>query len=202
MKKSIILGAFLSFGVSLNAAVNINWSSGNGGFLQWDASGPTDVASALDGGEIWQLIWAVDGVIDPINAGMPSVPSGDDLILDSVMGIGATLDPITKRYEMAVNNTPLPGAGTISAYVRIINLAPRNSGSGAVTFFDPSVVSQGAQSGIPAFVVGGAELPPTILDASLGGQIQTLVMIPEPSSFALLGLGAFLLFIRRKASDK
>jgi hypothetical protein len=206
MKRITVLFGMLSLGLSANADVNINWQTFAGGLLHWEASNPPGgVGDVLNSaGAIWLLLWDQGGAgIDPVGAD-PSLPTGDDvLLLTDSSATGPTFNRldnnITSGLDSGGGGVSVPTAGTLDIYVRVVNTTPANTAA-PFSYFDPSLVG-GSATAVPAFdpLVPPPPLP-TVVDILLGQSFQQMVLIPEPSTYALFGMGAFLLFLRRKSS--
>ncbi len=207
MKRITMLFGMLSLGLSANADININWLTVGAGVLHWEASNPP--AGAGDGlssaGAIWLLLWDQGGGgIDPVGAD-PSLPTGDDVLLltdSSATGpsFNRTDNNISSGTDSVGGGVSVPTAGTLDIYVRVVNTTPANTAL-PFSFFDPTVVG-GSATAVAAFdPLSGSPPPiPTTVDVNLGETFQQMVLIPEPSTYALFGMGAFLLFLRRKSS--
>jgi hypothetical protein len=205
MKRITMLFGMLSLGLSANADININWQTLAGGVLHWEASNPP--AGAGDGlnsaGAIWLLLWDQGGGgIDPVG-GDPSLPTGDDvLLLTNSSATGPTFNQLDNNISSGTDSggggVTVPNAGTLDIYVRVVNTTPLNTAA-PFSFFDPTVVG-GSATSVVAFdpLVPPPPLPTTV-DILLGQTFQQMVLIPEPSTYALFGMGAFLLFLRRKS---
>ena len=207
MKRITMLFGVLSLGLSANADVNINWQTLAGGVLHWEASNPP--AGAGDGlnsaGAIWLLLWDQGGGgIDPVG-GDPALPTGDDvLLLTNSSATGPTFNELNNNIDSGVDSggggVSVPTTGSLDIYVRVVNTTPANTAA-PFSYFDPSLVGGSATSVVAFDPLGGTPPPtPTTVDILVGASFQQMVLIPEPSTYALVGVGAFLLFLRRKSS--
>jgi hypothetical protein len=206
MKRITMLFGMLSLGLSASADVNIRWLTLAGGVLHWEANTPPVVGDGLNSaGAIWLLLWDQGGLgIDPVG-GDPSLPTGDDVLLltdNSATGPGfnRTDSNITSGLDSGGGGVTVPTTGVLDIYVRVVNLTPANTAA-PFSYFDPSLVG-GSATSVSAFdpLGGGPPVIPTDVDINLGEGFQQMVLIPEPSTYALFGMGAFLLFLRRKSS--
>ncbi|MFP6905242.1 MAG: PEP-CTERM sorting domain-containing protein [Verrucomicrobiota bacterium] len=208
MKRITMLFGMLSLGLSANADVNINWQTFAGGMLHWESPFPptnpaTDVLNSA--GAIWLLLWDQSGAgIDPVG-GDPSLPTGDDVLLltDNIAtgpGFNRSDSNITSGLDSGGGGVSVPTTGVLDIYVRVVNTTPANTAA-PFSYFDPSLVG-GSATSVSAFdpLGGGPPVIPTDVDINLGQSFQQMVLIPEPSTYALFGMGAFLLFLRRKSS--
>jgi hypothetical protein len=159
--------------------LGIFWATQNGGILTWDGSVAPD--DGLDGGEIWQLILTLDGIIHPVDPANPLVPSSDqEMILDQVTGTGPTISK-TGAYTAGINGEVFPETGTFSVYIRVINLAPENAPTHAFSYYDrgsEGIVPVNDISGYPADA--SPPPPPRSIDILSGRSIVHMVLVRTP----------------------
>jgi hypothetical protein len=172
------------------AALGVNWLTVGGGILHWEANNPPlSVSDGLDGGEIWQLILTLDGTIYPVDPVDPLVPSGAaEILVAQVAGQGPIFSIFNKTsgYVQGFNGEALPTNGLVSAYIRVIDLAPTNAPTHAFSYYDRSVDGNAAVSNITAYVDDGTPPPvPTVVDLLAGAQFGQMVLVRAP--VAILG---------------
>lgn len=172
------------------AAFGVNWQTLGGGILHWEANNPPlSVGDGLDGGEIWQLIFTLDGTIYPVDPDNPLVPSGvAEILVDQVAGQAPIFSTFSKTsgYVQGFNGEALPTNGLVSAYIRVIDLAPTNAPTHAFSYYDRSVDGNPAVSNITAYADDGTPPPvPTIVDLLAGAQFGQMVLVRTP--VAILG---------------
>ena len=128
----------------------------------------------MDGSGIWLSIQVLGDPFDPVG----------DTIPHSTMG------------NLAVGNFDLqsaPAAGAGFIYNLSNPSAPWstfNLGGYSTTFY--GVWQNGGSSSTKYTIVGG------ISDVSNGGNVDSYLTVPEPSTYALFGLGAFAIAVARR----
>jgi hypothetical protein len=216
-----LVAAFIcaaAFVGAANAFIVVNFNSVGGyvGFGQ-DAL----VANLINGG-LTQVIWSGDDVIDPLNMGT-ATPTGDDVVLMSEDNAG---DPLTSSFYLGAfgqisaadgagirfseNNNPMDQATFLAGniYLRVFDVANPTlndhyvSGSqlgvsqiwGGLTGDTGGVVAPGDEEQIDI------SRSPDAVDGEFGAKYVALDMtiVPEPTTFALFGLGLATLAARRK----
>lgn len=176
--------------VSVNAAVNVNWTSAANAIKRDD--GTTNAPST------WyaQLIWSSDNSISALNPVSPFLPTDGEVVLKAQALNGFNAAGFLSGGT--VDTTGLaPGDGIGGfVYTRIFNVD--FSGSPATpTLYGDSV----ALSGPLAADIINPPTPMTTSHAPVVTVSQRIVAIPEPSTYALaaVGVAAALWRRRRKA---
>jgi hypothetical protein len=195
MKKAIaILAVVMISGVS-QGALQVLWS-GLDGFLRSDdgftVTLPQDGTPLLDGGGSYlaQLLFTPSGTIAPAFPG--GVASGDNVVLDSVV-----VNFFGDEYG------GLPGQSYAGAFnpgfvfARIFDVGSDVSIGPGDWYYDGwllAAVDESDPSVFQSYVIHQG----TANDPTFNTDILNLPVIPEPSVFALMGLGGLFLMIRRR----
>ena len=174
MKKCIIAGLAVALAVGAQAA-SIDWSNNGGAGVGITIDGVTLVAP---GTAVYLVYLGANGVLDtPTGA---AAWAGDDVAVDSTTTLGA------------------PNKGGFSKTFGFTWNEPGNYGQGdsflVVAFSgDGTKYGTGGSLTLPA---GDNTYNSTLASSTFS--TATFTVVPEPTSFALLGLGAAALALRRR----
>ncbi len=174
------------------ATVTINWVTANG------VDDPSIPGTAVDlaAGSFCQLIWTPTAVIDPINTSDPTTPQGDDILL-SVFSIVSPPGGYITAGATTVQNEDAPWNGVDDgfvggfAYTRVFNTAA----PGAGTWYGEGGMSAALNDQDPVSTPNTSDISSTGL-YTLTSQIPGV--IPEPTTWAFMGIGLLTIAIRRK----
>lgn len=184
-KLAVLLAGVVVCSATAFGQLSINWID-NSGVTQSDGTTPW-----LDGGAtgIAQLIFTASGVISPAST---TGPTGDNVIWDTASFTEAsTGNPYGSTFSALYSN-PIYTAGQVFIRVFEADASPTTVG----TWYYDGVLD----------VVEDGPNPPQITDmgplsggtGAFGTWQLDQQVIPEPSVFAMLGLGGLLLTIRRR----
>lgn len=201
MKKRLSL-AFLAFVAcaSISSANNVLWGVQNTGAYQWfDHNNLAMDGTPASAAYLIQLVYAGSDGIDPIDMGRADGSGGNDIVV-AFAKFGGGFSPRVDGYVNATyaNSTYVNGS---LFYMRAwegtstnANVPPTvqyygNSMTFSMTGYDPDPLKWTDANFYATDNLGGSS-----------GQyaMQSVVPIPEPSTFALLGLGAALIALRRR----
>jgi hypothetical protein len=198
MKKYLSVLAVAAMASSAFAQGLVNFNNGTGLVQQWTSPANSTLISVPKGGGVVQLYWAAAGTAyTPWSASLtPAAWYAANPGWSLGGSIGFTTPAAGKFAGGAQTLTPLTPGGNID-YVVI-------GWTGSAASFDAALAAN-AMVGVSSKFSSGTGNPTTVppgtatpLSASFGG--MTLQPVPEPSTFALAGLGAaaLLIFRRRK----
>jgi hypothetical protein len=203
MRKSLLLSLFVAFAATMLTgtdakAILVDYTT-VGSFSGGDAPGGSTYLDAANGISISFL-----SGIDSVDVGPASQVSFGTF--DTSGTTSPSFVPVSSGFTLDIFQTnPVAGVatfvGTLSGELRINN-------SQAIIVFDPPLTAAigailyeivSADDGNP----GQVNLAPPTTNGGLTTIVGRVGLVPEPSTFALLGLGAPVLFLaarRRKAS--
>jgi len=177
--KKIVLGLNLIFATALaaQATISVNWNTPTGGIKLSDGS--TD----LPVGSFAQLIYAgADNTAGSFDAGDPFAVSGDDIVIGT--------------HTTTFAGFLIPGATTADATDFAMSEDAFVGGNVFIRIFDSTIsasVTEFSESGLsPALVDQDPAIgaPPGPQNFDVSGTM--LAAVPEPSSLALVVLGAIV----------
>ena len=189
MKKIIALMVSMTVVSASYGALQINWS-GQDGFVRND--GVTPMFDGNVGSYLAQLIWTPDATAAPafIGGGV----TGSEVILDTAVMTfaGDEYGPLFPQDTVAPY-----AAGNI--YVRVFDVGSDNAAN----------ITAGSWYYAGPLVSGVQQTDPTVVQVynihtgsggfdGFGTDVLNQQVIPEPSVFAMLGLGGLVLMIRRR----
>lgn len=191
MIKKIAIIAVLVAASAARGDIAINWF-GSAGFYNWNEpngapSDPNGYINFGGGSATAYLIWSSDNTIDAINAGTLGAGgvSGNDTVLDSVAVGNAPYGDYSNGAEIYAG-----ALDTGFVYLRIIDLSAPGGAIGQ--YFNSSILDPALYN--PAAPVVQS-LDNNVSPGAVGNQM--IAVVPEPSTYAFMGLGAVLLAIRR-----
>jgi hypothetical protein len=186
MKKMVLAVAVLGLACGMaQAQISINWIDNTGvtqsdGTTPWLAGGGTAVA---------QLLYSPGGVIAPAT---PSGPSGDNVVWDSGSFTSVSVGNDYGATFSALYQDPTFLAGSV--FIRIFEADASITAPG--TWYYDGVLVAVADDPDPAQQVNLGPINSGTGDFNTWQLDQQV--IPEPSVFAMLGLGGLFLMIRRR----
>ena len=184
MKHTLIaLVTVLGF-TSAHATVSVNWNSGANAIKD-------NLGANAPNTWIAQLIWSPDNVISPVNPASPFVPTESEQVYFQQQMSAATAGRIISGQQNNSDNTLAGGF----VYTRVFNV-DFNGGSPSIpTFFGNSPVIAGPLLVQDSDPTNGTEIISYIAATStnLLNVNQQIVAVPEPSTYAFLGMGAVLI---------
>ena len=191
--KKVALLVFAFAIVSSYGALQVQWS-GADGFVR--ADGTTPLADGFTPGEevyLAQLIFSPSGVISPAFLG--GTATGDNQVLQNVniLASGDEYGPLN-----AQNFTGPFSAGQV--FVRVFDVGSTNPGditAGMFYYDGPLVTGVDQSDDLSVFQPYNANTG-TAGFAGFNTDVLNQQVIPEPSVFAMLGLGGLVLMIRRR----
>ena len=186
MKRILAILTLAAAAMTANANIILNWKA-DGGFY---------ITGGPGGGDFWatgssalaQLIFTTDNIITGAvdNAGANYLPTGNDSQLTTF--------------------TISSGSSTFGEFNAGVYNAAFQSGFVYVRVFQPGTIAAGTKYyDSPVFATinnGGPPASPDVLqvntDTNNGNDLtNTVVAVPEPATFAFLGIGGVLLAVRR-----
>ena len=197
MKKNKLMGLLLVACINSSAFADLQviWS-GLDGFVRADGSTPI-----LDGGGanayLAQLLWTPDAFIAPASVGGAVGPGSNEVILQTHVVTHAAAGDFGLLFSQNFAGA-FPGAGFV--YARVFDVGSDNTANivegmdyyagpllAAVDESDPSI------NQFYNIHSGSGPFEPSFQTDELNLQV-----VPEPSVFALLGIGGLMLALRRR----
>ena len=201
-----LFGIVLMMSTAANADIYVDWSAGSGFF--WTADANVGILGSGTGNStIAQLIWSGDGVADSASASTAHFVTGDDVWLADILITEDGIDNDGDLYD----SYALFSAPTFQGPDQGVD---PNFGNVYARIFQDDVVEDGDWYYVSAFMDPvlksldpSAEPPPSAqelqlnrdltngdaIDGAYGAQV-----VPEPSSVALLLLGAAVVGVRSR----
>ncbi|MEM7396221.1 MAG: hypothetical protein AAF492_28125, partial [Verrucomicrobiota bacterium] len=160
---------FLALASTSPATINIDW------FTLGQIIDPTTGMPVADG-SMAQLIWSPDDCVDPLDVNNPTVPQGNDILLDTAFtGFGRVIEG-SVVYDATAPMWNLPDDTFVSGFVytRIFNMAAPTPGP-TLAWIDPTV--PGTQGPVGSLQDRDPPIPnPPDQDDLTGGFNRTMVL--------------------------
>lgn len=188
--KKIILAAVAGIMVSTTAMADIaiSWY-GDTGFYNWNAPvSPTDPDYINFGGgsATAYLIWSPDATIDPVNSANTGLVSGNDVVIDSLTVNNAPYGDYANGPEVYVG-----AYQNAFVYIRIVDTT---GPSGSTQYYNSTTLATVAYDPLNPVVQFQNNNSVAGAGSGLGDR---MVLVPEPATFAFMGIGGLLLALRR-----
>jgi PEP-CTERM motif len=170
------------------AAVSVNWLTPSNSIKQ--ADGTTNAPNTW----MAQLIWSPDNVPSALDSNNPFVPTGGEVVMSArQMGTSVAGRVIAGKTTLSGTDATLI---TGFVYTRVFNVDFNGGSPGTPTFYgNSSVITGGLQiETIDAATIVNHWNSPTGVGLVVN---QAVAVVPEPSTYAFLGVGAMVFGLRR-----
>lgn len=194
-KMVFVVVAVMAFGcMSSFASISVNW-------ITFGTITLSDGVTSLPVGSIAELIWSADNSINTISDSDPLTPQGGEVLLVNFATTDAgsitySGDPLFVEANYGFSDTNYFAGGYV--YTRVFNfLAANGTPTGGTWYGEGPMPITGP---IPSQHVSTTPPEPMGSDITGGGSfaLNQQIMIPEPATWAFMGLGALVVFMRRR----
>jgi hypothetical protein len=192
-KKVLVATVMLAMGLNSNAALQVAWNAVDG-FVRSD--GVTGIGTGISNGDpiyLAQLLFTPSGVVSSV---LPTgTPTGDNVVLDSVI-----VNNVGDDYGFLPNQNYTGSFSPGFVFARVFDVGSDNTSNIDPGFFyydSPTLaaVDESDPSIFQAFNIHSGSGP---FEPGFQTDQLNLEVVPEPSVFALLGIGGLMLALRRR----